>query len=313
MNEQTMEIVEFSDLRGDNVSLSPEIVNRFIVGDNGTVTPAEYKFFVELCKARKLNPFLKEAYCIKYGTQPATIVVSKDVYLQRADSFPDYDGKSSGLIVQNKTTGAISEREGCFYAVGQEDLLGAWCKVYRKGRSHPEYMSVSFAEAAQRKKDGSLNSNWVKQPATMCEKVAVVRALRAAFPQEFSQMYIENEMPDNSPVTDEVQGQYVDTTNTYNGAEIEEFACCECGKLFAEWKRSNGEVWSAKQVYELACTKSDDGKARCSACQKERKERMKANYTESVVAVKPADETVPEDDDKPDWLNDEPKEEANNG
>lgn len=269
---QNNEIIQFNDLRGEEVTLSPEIVSRFIVGDTGTVTPAEYRFFVELCKARKLNPFLKEAYCIKYGTQPATIVVGKDVYLQRADSFPDYDGKTSGVIVR-QTNGSLLEREGCFVLTDREELVGAWCRVYRKGRTHPEYMSVSFAEAAQRKRDGSLNSNWVKQPATMCEKVAVVRALRAAFPQEFSQMYIEGEMPDNSPTNT----QYVETPATYPEVAEEaaaEYVCCECGKPFTEWNRPNGEHWSVKQVYELACSRSDDGKARCTKCNTAQKELL---------------------------------------
>lgn len=192
-------IVEFKDSRGDTVKLSPSIVTKFITGNNANITLAEFKFFSELCRARKLNPFLKEAYCIKYGTQPATIVVSKDVYVERADAHPDYDGKESGLILQDKETGEIKETLGCFYNTNKDDLLGAWCKVYRKSRSHPEYMSVAFSEVAQRKSSGELNSNWRDKPATMCEKVAVVRALRAAFPQEFSQMYIENEMPDLSP------------------------------------------------------------------------------------------------------------------
>lgn len=198
LDERAM--VEFQDSRGDTVKLSPSIVTKFITGNNANITLAEFKFFSELCRARKLNPFLKEAYCIKYGTQPATIVVSKDVYVERADAHPDYDGKESGLILQDKETGEIKETLGCFYNTNKDDLLGAWCKVYRKSRNHPEYMSVAFSEVAQRKSNGELNSNWRDKPATMCEKVAVVRALRAAFPQEFSQMYIENEMPDLSPV-----------------------------------------------------------------------------------------------------------------
>lgn len=272
--ENNSELVEFKDVRGENITLSRDIVARFIVGDSGTITEPEYKFFVELCKARKLNPFLKEAYCIKYGTQPATIVVGKDVYLQRADNFPDYDGKLSGVIVRDKN-GNLIEREGCFYQADHERLVGAWCKVYRKSRSHPEYISVSFNEVAQRKRDGSLNQTWEKQPATMCEKVAVVRALRAAFPQEFSQMYIETKMPDNSPIE---PPKYVETANIHETTAFEttdeptEYICCECKKPFTEWKRSNGEVWSTWQVYELACSKSDDGKARCSACNAAHKE-----------------------------------------
>ena len=40
--------------------------------------------FIELCKAQKLNPFIREAYLIKFGISPANIVVGKDVFVKRA-------------------------------------------------------------------------------------------------------------------------------------------------------------------------------------------------------------------------------------
>ena len=55
-------------------------------------------------------------------------------------------------------------------------------------------MEVSFDEYAGKKKDGSLNSQWSKKPATMIRKVAAVQALREAFPQSFAGMYVAEEM-----------------------------------------------------------------------------------------------------------------------
>lgn len=186
---------------GDNeIRLTPSIVQNYIVGNDGRITLAEFKFFTELCKARKLNPFLKEAYCIKYGDQPAQIVVGKDVFLKRADEHPQYNGKETGVIVQLES-GEIIERHGCFVSP-KETLIGGWAKVYRKDRKYPEYMSVSFEEAAGRKKTGELNSTWKKQGATMIEKVAKVRALREAFIEEFQGMYVEEELENVSPDKD---------------------------------------------------------------------------------------------------------------
>ena len=82
----------------EEIRLTPAIVQNFIVGNDSKITLAEFKFFTELCKFQKLNPFLKEAYCIKYGNQPAQIVVGKDTFLKRADAHPQYDGKESGVI-----------------------------------------------------------------------------------------------------------------------------------------------------------------------------------------------------------------------
>lgn len=190
-------IVEY-EVEGSKVKLTPQIVQSYIVGNQANITMPEFKFFAELCKARKLNPFLKEAYLIKYSNnQAAQMVVSKDVILKRAVLHPQYDGKESGVIVR-QMDGIILERAGCFVDNQNETLLGGWCKVYRKDWSRPEFMSVSLDEVAARKSDGSFNSNWLTKAATMVEKVAKVRALREAFVEEFGGMYIDDEL-DSKP------------------------------------------------------------------------------------------------------------------
>ena len=186
---------------GQKVKLTPSIVKEYIAGNNDITMP-EFKFFTELCKARKLNPFLKEAYLIKYGSSPAQIVVSKDVILKRAVLNPKYNGKESGLIVINKETGEISERKGCFYDPETEKLAGGWCKVYRKDWAYPEYMSVALSEVAQKTKEGKMNQSWMYKTATMLEKVAKVRALREAFVEEFAGMYVEDEFQDQKESED---------------------------------------------------------------------------------------------------------------
>lgn len=180
---------------GDNeIKLTPSIVQNFIVGTDTKITTAEFKFFTELCKVRGLNPFLKEAYCIKYGNQPAQIVVGKDVFIKRAILHPDFDGMQSGVITLDTATGTITEHTGTFYLRNNETLVGGWAKVYRKNWNHPTYVTVGFDEVAQRKKDGSLNSNWQTKSATMVEKVAKVRALRETFVDDLGGMYEATEM-----------------------------------------------------------------------------------------------------------------------
>lgn len=186
---------------GDNeIKLSPKIVQNYIVGSNANITLPEFKMFAELCRVRKLNPFLKEAYCIKYGNQPATIVVGKDVIVKRAVLNPQYDGKESGVIVKD-ADGVITERIGCFVAPN-ESLVGGWCRVYRKDRTHSEYMSVSLSEVQAKKADGTVNSTWTDKAATMVEKVAKVRALREAFVDDLSGMYDADEMGTTIPTQD---------------------------------------------------------------------------------------------------------------
>ena len=68
------------DANGKQVNLSVETVKNYLVsGDKDRVTNQEVVMFINLCKFSGLNPWLKEAYCIKYGTEPATMVVGKEV------------------------------------------------------------------------------------------------------------------------------------------------------------------------------------------------------------------------------------------
>lgn len=185
---------------GQPMELTFDVVKQFVAND-ANITVPEFRMFGELCKSRGLNPFLKEAYLIKYGSQPAQLVVSKDVVFRRADLHPAYDGMEDGIIVAKDDK--VEYRNGCIVLRG-EALVGAWARVYRKDRAHPTYVALSFNECAPRTKDGGLNSMWATKGATMCNKVAKVRALREAFPTDFSGMYDESEFDDTRPATEPV-------------------------------------------------------------------------------------------------------------
>lgn len=193
MSNEKQELMVKFDIDGNEIKLTPSIVQEYIVGTDAKITNQEFKLFTELCKVRKLNPFLREAYLIKYkaGT-PAQLVVGKDAILKRAVLNPNYDGIESGIIVQ-KDDGTVEERQGTF-RLGTEQLVGGWARVYRKDWSHPIYTSVSFNEVAQKTGQGQLNSNWSSKGATMVEKVAKVRALRETFVEDLGGMYEAEEV-----------------------------------------------------------------------------------------------------------------------
>ena len=191
-NEKNELIVSY-EVNNEEITLTPQIVQDYLVGTSAKITIPEFKLFAELCKARKLNPFLKEAYCIKYSNNlPATIVVGKDAVLKRAVLNPNYNGIKSGIIVLD-SNGNIIERKGTF-KLSNETLVGGWAEVFRKDWQNSVYCSVSLEEVIQKKSNGQPNSNWEKQPATMIEKVAKVRALREAFVEDLGGMYEAEEM-----------------------------------------------------------------------------------------------------------------------
>lgn len=211
--DKVQDLVVKFEVEGQEIKLTKQIVQEYIVGTDAPITNQEFKLFTELCKVRKLNPFLREAYLIKYkaGT-PAQLVVGKDAILKRAVLNPNYDGMECGIIVQ-KEDGSIEERQGTF-KLGTEQLVGGWARVFRKDWTHPTYSSVSFNEVAQRKNDGSLNSNWSTKGATMVEKVAKVRALRETFVEDLAGMYeaeeIQQDIPQQEPI--EVQANVIEQT-----------------------------------------------------------------------------------------------------
>ena len=216
-------LVEY-EANGEMVKLSPAMIKKYLVSGGGNVTDGEVMMFLSLCRYQHLNPFLKEAYLIKFGsTDPATIVTGKDVFTKRADANPNYKGKKAGVVVLKKD-GSIEEREGTM-VLPDEKLVGGWAKVFIKDKE-PEYQSVSFEEYAGKKKDGTLNSQWSKKPATMIRKVAVVQALREAFPDRFQGMYAQEEFAEVSDIkldTEKIVAQEIEqNANTVDFIESEE-------------------------------------------------------------------------------------------
>ena len=183
--------VEF-EVNGANIKLSPKIVRDYLTNGDGNVSDQEVAFFINLCKYQKLNPLIKDAYLIKYGNQPATIVTSKDAILKRAMRNPKYAGHQAGVIVM-KQNGELDYRTGAFTLPG-ETLIGGWARTYIQGFSVPIETAVSFDEYAGRKKDGSLNTMWAGKPGVMIRKVALVASMREAFPAELQGMYSSEEV-----------------------------------------------------------------------------------------------------------------------
>lgn len=175
------------------VKLSPEIVRKYLVSGQGNVTNQEIMYFLALCKYQALNPFLREAYLIKYQDDaPATIVVGKDTFTKRAAKDVAYDGAEAGIVIQ--VDPETTTRRAGTMLFKDEILVGGWAKVYRKDWTHPVEIEVSLIEYMGKKRDGSPNHQWARMPATMIRKVALVQALREAFPDRFQGMYDASEM-----------------------------------------------------------------------------------------------------------------------
>ncbi len=171
--------------------LTIETIKRYI---NPRVTDQEAYIFLQICKARGLNPFVGEVHLIKYKeSEPATIVVGKDAFTKRAEEHPAFDGFEAGIIVRHKD-GKIEHRRGAVLYSDEEELIGGWARVHRKDRSIPFYNEVSLSEYKQYKKDGTVQKMWREKEATMIRKVPLVQSLREAFPSDLGGLYDPSEM-----------------------------------------------------------------------------------------------------------------------
>ena len=193
---------------GQDVRLSYQIVRDYLVKGGGKVSDQDLVQFISICKFNQLNPFLGEAYIVKYGTTPATMVVSKEALLKRADACENYEGMEAGIIVIRD--GKVVELEGCFFA-DNDKLVGGWAKVYRSDRRYPTVAKVRLDEYDKKQ------SVWKEKPSTMISKVAKVQALREAFPAQLGAMYTAEEKgikdADYVEIKDEVEQDKRDRAN----------------------------------------------------------------------------------------------------
>lgn len=204
---------------GMEVKLTPNMVKSYLVSGNAEdVTDQEVAMFINLCKYSGLNPWLKEAYLVKYSkNSPATLVTGKEAFMKRAESNPQFNGFEAGVIVADQETGDITYRPGTM-KLANENLIGGYASVWRKDRDHAVRIEVSFDEYAGKKSDGSVNGQWSSKPATMIRKVALVQALREAFPTNLGGMYAAEEqgvddVDENKPIVDAETGEVVGQLN----------------------------------------------------------------------------------------------------
>jgi phage recombination protein Bet len=130
------------------------------------LTPQEKGTFLSIAKAHNLNPFKREIYVTKYGTN-CSIVTGFEVYLKRAERT----GKLDGFHVE--TSGSVSNGD-----------LSATITIFRKDWKNAFKHQVYYTEYVQRTKDGSINKFWREKPITMIKKVAMAQGFRLCFSDE---------------------------------------------------------------------------------------------------------------------------------
>lgn len=193
--EEKRGLVTYKASDGSDVRLSPGIVAKYVITGGLPVDEREVYGFMAKCQARHLNPLAGDAYMTTYknkmtGKVEASVIVSKDYFVRTATQQPGFDGIRAGVVVWDRRAGDMRYREGTIYSKSQEQLVGGWAEVYDKARTHPSRAEVSLEEYDQHR------SLWKTKPATMIRKVALVQALREAYPGAYGGLYDRDEMPE---------------------------------------------------------------------------------------------------------------------
>jgi len=205
------QVVRFTDDSGNEIQISQADVIQYVCPN---ATAKEVVYFMELCRAQRLNPFIKEAFLVKYGNGPASIITAEIVFERRADAHPDFMGMESGVVFIDGN-GQIQRREGtATYKAAGEVLIGGWARVHRRGRSDT-YSEVSLDEYNKNQ------SVWKTMPGVMIHKCAKGVALRLAFPSDFQGMYLEEELGVAPNVTEVHAEVITDASETPQEPELD--------------------------------------------------------------------------------------------
>lgn len=162
-------------------------------------TDDEFRFFLEVCRSKKLDPFAKQIHPVKrwdatLGREVMSFQTGIDGFRLIAQRTGEYAG-------QDEPMWCGEDGKWTNVWLLKQPPQAARATVYRKGFTKPMTRIALYREYVQTKKDGTPNSMWNKMPANQLHKCAEALSLRAAFPEELSGIYTNEEMgqADNSP------------------------------------------------------------------------------------------------------------------
>jgi phage recombination protein Bet len=196
------QVIEY-EANGEKVKLSPNMVKQYLVSGDADVTDQEVVMFMQLAKFQHLNPFLKEAYLVKFKGKPAQIIVSKEAFMKRANANEHFQGIKAGIIVER---GDEMVQLNGTVKLSKDRLIGGWATVKRDDRDET-HVEVSISEFSKGQ------ATWNSMPGTMIRKTAMVNALREAFPQELGALYTEDDR-NNAQAAEEIKKERKDVTQS---------------------------------------------------------------------------------------------------
>lgn len=182
-------------------------------------TDDEFKLFIEVCKRRGLDPFLKQIHPVKrwdssLKREVMAYQVGIDGFRLTAERSGEYEGQTP-----QEWCGPDGRWVGIW--LGSVPPSAARCGVYRKGFREPLYATALLSSYQALKKDGNPNAFWVKMPELMLHKCAEAMALRKAFPGDLSGFYVAEELEQMSSEHPPITGEVIEAAMVEAAAKAE--------------------------------------------------------------------------------------------
>jgi len=233
-------IVRYVAADGQEINLNIDMVKKYLITPATaaeSVTLQEFVFFLNICRSRGLNPFIKDVYPVKYGSDPLAIITSIDFLRKRAAAEADCEGWDKGVIVYKKETKEARESAGI--VLPGEEVIGGWFRGYKKGWRKDFYLEVNLSGYLKKTKEGNLTRFWQEANwPTMISKVAEAQGLRTMWPGKFSKMFLAEEIgtADYEPPVFEIpEAIDIETHGRFEELVAEQKLSPEDHKLFEEY------------------------------------------------------------------------------
>jgi phage recombination protein Bet len=167
----------------------------------------ELKLFLNLCRVKRLDPLTKQIYAIKTERQGWQFFASID-----------------GLRVIAQRSGEYEGQAGPFWCGTDGEWTDVWLQgeipkaakvgVWRRGFREPTWGVATFESYGK----GKRAPIWLSMPDVMLSKCAESIALRKAFPDDLSGLYVREEFGESETRTRSEASKYDGIGGDYQGA-----------------------------------------------------------------------------------------------